>query len=250
MIDRKELEEYAKIRGLNLGQAEKDYLQTIMLFILYQKYGRELVFKVGTALNKCFNLDRFSQDIDFTSAVPDNFSKTISSGLEKFLIPAEFEETRNDSIKTRFEIKGSLYTGDERTLCFIVVDISLREKVILEPIVRRIGWNHPELPVFDVVVMREEEILAEKVRTIFTRTRARDIYDVFFLIQKGIKPNLKLINEKMNYYGLSFSYLDFIKRLNESEKVWKSELAQLVRTVPPFEKVAERILSEFKELIS
>jgi predicted nucleotidyltransferase component of viral defense system len=163
MIDRKELEEYAKIRGLNLGQAEKDYLQTIMLFILYQKYGRELVFKGGTALNKCFNLDRFSQDIDFTSAVPDNFSKTISSGLEKFLIPAEFEETRNDSIKTRFKIKGPLYTGDERTLCFIVVDISLREKVILEPIVRRIGWNHPELPVFDVVVMREEEILGKKL---------------------------------------------------------------------------------------
>ena len=77
MIDRKELEEYAKIKGLNLGQAEKDYVQTIMLFILYQKYGRELVFKGGTALNKCFNLDRFSQDIDFTSAVPDDFNKTI-----------------------------------------------------------------------------------------------------------------------------------------------------------------------------
>jgi predicted nucleotidyltransferase component of viral defense system len=45
MIDRKELEEYAKIRGLNLGQAEKDYLQTIMLFILYQKYGRELFLR-------------------------------------------------------------------------------------------------------------------------------------------------------------------------------------------------------------
>jgi len=105
------------------------------------------------------------------------------------------------------------------------------------------------LPAFDVVVMREEEILAEKVRAIFTRSRARDIHDVFFLIQKGIKPNLKLINEKLNYYSLSFSYLDFIKRLNESEKIWKSEPAQLVRTVPPFEKVTERISSEFKELI-
>jgi len=118
MIDRKELEEYAKIKGLNLGQAEKDYVQTIMLFILYQKYGRELVFKGGTALNKCFNLDRFSQDIDFTSAVPDDFSKTILSGLERFLISAEFEERRNDSIKTRFKIKGPLYTDDERTTMF------------------------------------------------------------------------------------------------------------------------------------
>jgi hypothetical protein len=46
----------------------------------------------------------------------------------------------------------------------------------------------------------------------------------------------------MNYYGLSFSYLDFIKRLNESEKVWKSELAQLVRTVPPFKSCRKNIV--------
>ncbi|MGB9805180.1 MAG: nucleotidyl transferase AbiEii/AbiGii toxin family protein [Thermoproteota archaeon] len=131
MIDRKELETYAKIKGLNLGQAEKDYIQTIMLFILYQKYKRELVFKGDTALNKCFNLDRFSQDIDFTSAISYDFSKTILLGLEKFLIPAEFEERRNDSIKIRFKIKGPLYTSNERTLCLVVVGISLREKLFL-----------------------------------------------------------------------------------------------------------------------
>ncbi|MGB9758762.1 MAG: nucleotidyl transferase AbiEii/AbiGii toxin family protein [Thermoproteota archaeon] len=99
-----------------------------------------------------------------------------------------------------------------------------KRKVILEPIVKRIGWNHPELPAFDVIVMREEEILAEKVRAIFTRMRARDIYDVFFLIQKGIKPNLELINEKLNYCGLSFSYQDFVKRLNSSKGYGKVSL--------------------------
>ena len=168
MISKRELEEYAKVRGLNLGQAEKDYLQTIILFILYQKYGRELVFKGGTALNQCFNLDRFSQDIDFTSTVTDEFSKVITKGLKRFLIDAIAEEKRDDSIKIRFEIKGPLYTGDKRTICFIVADISLREKVILQPVVKRIGWNHPELPVFDVVVMQEAEILAEKVRAVLT----------------------------------------------------------------------------------
>jgi predicted nucleotidyltransferase component of viral defense system len=248
MISRKELEEYARMRGLNLGQAEKDYLQTIMLFILYQKYGKELIFKGGTALNQCFNLDRFSQDIDFTSTVTDEFGKVITKGLKRFLIDATAEEKRDDSIKIRFEIKGPLYTGDKRTTCFIVVDISLREKVILQPLIKRIGWNHPELPVFDVVVMQEAEILAEKVRAVLTRTRARDVYDIFFLIQKSIKPSLDLINKKLAYYGLTFHHQTFIKKLNEIKKVWKSELSPLVKVVPQCNEVVERISSKFSTL--
>ncbi len=50
MIDREELKEYAKRRGLNLGQAEKDYFQNILLFILYQHYGKSLIFKGGIDL--------------------------------------------------------------------------------------------------------------------------------------------------------------------------------------------------------
>jgi hypothetical protein len=148
----------------------------------------------------------------------------------------------------RFKIKGPLYTGSERSTCFIVVDISLREKVILPPLIKRIGWNHPELPVFDVVVMQEAEILAEKVRAILTRTRARDVYDIFFLIQKGIEPQLDLINEKLSYYNLTFNYQTFIEKLNEIEKVWENELSQLVKILPEFSEVREIIPSKFSTL--
>lgn len=48
-----------------MGQAEKDYFQEIILFILYREFGRELVFKGGTALTKCYGFDRFSEDLDF-----------------------------------------------------------------------------------------------------------------------------------------------------------------------------------------
>jgi len=248
MISKEELEEYAKTRGLNLGQAEKDYLQTLMLFILYQKYGRELVFKGGTALNKCFNLDRFSQDLDFTASVTSDFGNVIVKGLKRFLIDATFEERKNDSIKIRFEINGPLYTGERKTACFIVVDISLREKVLLQPLIKKIGWNHPEIPAFDVVVMQEAEILAEKVRAVFTRSRARDIYDIYFLLQKGIEPSLELINKKLEYCNLVFDYQSFLERINEVEKVWENELSQLVKTIPKFSEVKEKILLEFSKL--
>jgi predicted nucleotidyltransferase component of viral defense system len=66
MISRNELEEYAQIKKLNLGQAEKDYFQQIFLSILYGRFGKELIFKGGTALNKAYGLDCFSEDLDFT----------------------------------------------------------------------------------------------------------------------------------------------------------------------------------------
>lgn len=61
-------------------------------------------------------------------------------------------------------------------MCKIELDLSFRENVILEPRIETIGRFLKEIPAFDVVVMREEEILAEKVRAIMTRTRARDVY--------------------------------------------------------------------------
>ena len=65
MISKEELKEYAKATGLNLGQAEKDYFQNILLFIIYQAYSTGVIFKGGTALKKCFGLNRFSEDLDF-----------------------------------------------------------------------------------------------------------------------------------------------------------------------------------------
>jgi predicted nucleotidyltransferase component of viral defense system len=59
------------------------------------------------------------------------------------------------------------------------------------------------LPFF-VIVMNKDEILAEKVRTVITRNRARDIYDLWFLLQGGAGIDLKLINAKLSYYNKKF----------------------------------------------
>lgn len=45
MITKSELKEYARLKHLNLGQAEKEYFQDIVLFIIYERFGREIVFK-------------------------------------------------------------------------------------------------------------------------------------------------------------------------------------------------------------
>ena len=66
MISKDELKEYAKVKDFNLGQAEKNYFQHLILFGLYKEFGKELVFKGGSALTLCYGYNRFSEDLDFT----------------------------------------------------------------------------------------------------------------------------------------------------------------------------------------
>ncbi len=60
MLSLKELEDSARLKRLSLINAEKDYLQEVILSSIYSFVGRELVFKGGTCLYKLYKLNRFS----------------------------------------------------------------------------------------------------------------------------------------------------------------------------------------------
>ncbi len=232
-----QLKIYANLRGLNLGQAEKDYYQNIILFILYNKLSKELVFKGGTALAKCYGLNRFSEDLDFTVTEEMDFIGMIDKGLDEFRIIHLVKETRisDNSKKYKVKIEGVLYKGTERTLCSITLDFSLREKILFSPDISTIGHHMDIIPVFEVYVMKKEEIMAEKVRAILTRKSARDLYDLVFLINNGIIADKKSINEKLNYYELTFDRDKLIERLRSIKDIWNSELKSLIRNVPDLE---------------
>src|SRR5690606_37680860 len=113
----------------NLGQAEKDYYQEIILFILYSEFGKELIFKGGTALTKCFGFDRFSEDLDFTASKELDIKKTLIKGLKNFYIDFTLEERMFlESKNMIIKIKGPLYNGNNISLCKISLDISIREQ--------------------------------------------------------------------------------------------------------------------------
>lgn len=231
-----QLKSYANLRGLNLGQAEKDYYQNMILFILYNKTSKELVFKGGTALAKCYGLNRFSEDLDFTVTNEKNFIDIINKGLDEFSIKHTVKEIRTSggSKKYKIKIEGILHKGTERTSCSITLDFSLREKTLIEPEISTIGYHMDIIPVFEVYVMKKKEIMAEKVRAILTRKSARDLYDLVFLIKSGTTVGEKMIKEKLKYYKLDFNKAEIIKKSQSIESIWKSELKSLVRNVPDF----------------
>lgn len=250
MISRKELEAFGKMLGFNAYQAEKDYLQHAFLSSIYSVSSNEFVFKGGTALQKVYGLNRFSEDLDFTfdsPADPQPFIGKAVAGNRAFTETAIASmHSKGLSFTAKLKLKGPLFSGSERSLQTIYVEASLREKPLLKTVTRSIVPPYTDLPPYIAVTMAPEEILAEKIRAALTRSKARDLYDLWFLLRKGIRFDSALADRKLAYYGEAFIEAKFEKNVKAKEKGWESELGRLVKSPPTFKEVSSYVISEVK----
>src|SRR3989337_1771728 len=118
MLSRKSLESMKSTLGLNLGQIERDYLQHIVLLFLYRHAGNWLVFKGGTSLQKAYGLNRFSDDLDFTSKKEEDIegiAHGIKTDLFIFGLENEVKINRMENVSEVivYSIKGPLYTVND-----------------------------------------------------------------------------------------------------------------------------------------
>lgn len=248
MLSKEELSKIAERKNLTLEKTERDYLLEIILYALFQKVKDELVFKGGTALYKLYGLNRFSEDLDFTlmkhrSTVPKFIQEAVRQ-LSKLGVVAKIKEIRDyrQQINVHLECKGPLYTGGKETMVYIPLNLSLREKV-QHPQQDRFFSSYREIPSFELCVMREPEIAAEKVRTILARDKARDVYDLWFLLKKGIKLDNNLIERKMRKAGITWDKNSLLTAIAAKEKMWEQDLQKLVLgNLPPFKKIQEELI--------
>ena len=96
--------------------------------------------------------------------------------------------------------------------------------------------------------MKQEEIFAEKVRALMTRQRARDLFDLHFLIKNKIYAEKYIIKKKMEYYNMDFDINKLIPRINELESQWEKELKGFVLNLPSFGIVRNHVARRIKEL--
>ena len=252
MITKEELQELAKTSGFKLHQEKKSYIQMIALYHIYKKISRELVFKGGTALQKVYGLNRFSEDLDFTrNEGVDLYAlmEHVIIGLRNYGVDCEIkkEKTRFEfSDKFKISAKGPLFSGDVSRV-FVRVEISGREKTILEPEIRNVFPIYRDVPNFSLAVMPLKEVVAEKVRAIFSRDKPRDVYDLWFLLNKGIDIDHAFIDKKLGIGGLEYTFEGFSEKLKESGKSWENDLRILLNNIPPFPKVERYILDKFKK---
>ncbi|HIK00545.1 TPA: nucleotidyl transferase AbiEii/AbiGii toxin family protein [archaeon] len=229
MIDRETLINLSKIHNLRPWQQEKHYIQSAILTVASEI---PLILKGGTYLWFFHGLNRFSEDLDFTALEPlhENLPSKISESL--FLLGIENNlkiiSKGSKSLSFRISAKGPLYTS-EKDLCHVYLEISTRESILEKASALKLENAGYSLPSKIVMGMNLTEVGAEKVRAILARNKARDLYDLNFLItEKNISFKEPLINEKLSYYGKKFAGDEFLKHVHARKGQWNSELKSLI----------------------
>jgi len=251
MITKGELRKIAERKSLSLENAEKDYLLDILLFQIATESGDALILKGGASLYKFFNLNRFSEDLDFTlnrrRFDEEAFVKKIIRRLALIGIDGKVKDTEKsgNEINVKFHFRGPLYDGSQHSLCYIAVNISRRERIIKEPKRELVIPSSREIPSFQAYVMDEGEIAAEKVRAIMTRNKPRDVYDLWFLLKRGVILDLSMVDTKLNIYSVKFSLDKFKRSVEEKRKSWDTDLKGLVMgDLVGFSRAKEEILAK------
>ena len=259
MIDeRLLLEQSPKFRDLR--QLEKDYLLTLLLYEIYFEFNNELIFKGGTSLKYFYNLNRFSEDLDFSytginstegrNLVTNRINKAVDRlSLQYPVIQREHRGNKENGIviginfDVRIQGPLSKRLGQMQN---VKIDLSLRNDVLQRPDIKYLLPAYQDITTFTVPVLNIEEITAEKVASILERDKMRDIYDLYFLLViRGIKPNESLIREKMNKREEKFDDQKLHLKLNEAlnQMKWKSELSYLINPLPDNKMVVEALES-------
>ncbi|MGC8831781.1 MAG: nucleotidyl transferase AbiEii/AbiGii toxin family protein [Thermoproteota archaeon] len=198
-----------------------------------------MVFKGGTALAFFYGLNRFSEDMDFT--LKEHFDLRslmveIGRDLEVLNMEAVFKiiEDNPGSFSFRIGVEGPFFT-QEVERCFVRVEVSRREKVLREVEIKELRPVYPDILPFYVMVMNLEEILAEKVRALTWRGKARDLYDLWFLLKMRVRVDLDLINDKLSYYKKEFNLKEFMENVDKIREIWKQELPPvIIGSLPDF----------------
>ena len=92
------------------------------------------------------------------------------------------------------------------------------------------------------------EVLAEKVRTLATRSKARDLYDVAQLTGQGIIVGMDLVDKKMEWGDQAFDRTKILERTKHLQGVWEKELGSLMEHVPPFGEALEALEGLLEDL--
>ncbi len=232
---------------------EKDYHLTRILHKISKKQIKDLVFKGGTCLNKCYlGFYRLSEDLDFvyntdTKELSKRQIKLILDKLRRELIgildELEFETSKElgkgwKMLTSRFkprivglEIITKYNSIIDNSVQTIKLEISFRKK-LRKPTKRKTikhefidATGEPILEKdIEIEVIDLNENLAEKFRALMVRKNIaiRDVYDIHFILKNKIakidKALIDLILAKINESSKERftrkELFDFIKSLD------------------------------------
>ena len=169
----------------------REYCQHLFLSYFYQQpLTDQVFFKGGTALRVIYNSPRFSEDLDFSSSL------TSIQALEDAVLGALAEIAREnvdvDIAEAKTTSGGYLsivnFRGEGAPIS-VQLEISLREG---EKRGEAVTIVSDFIPAYTILALDREQLINEKIQALLSRKKARDFYDLYFLL----RANLLLPGEK------------------------------------------------------
>jgi predicted nucleotidyltransferase component of viral defense system len=228
----------------------------------FSRYSRKMAFRGGTCIKKVYFPDetRFSEDLDFTNLTVEesnSFLEEVNRLIGRNTGVTTFERTDVEYQNERGLDFILFYTSVLQERNHITFNISTttpfeqpkRMKVAVSP-------YFVESP--RIQTMNLNEILAEKMRALLQRKKARDVFDIWFLIhEKRVKLDKHMLRMKLqrSYDAAplgkrkeaeTYIMSEIISRIKHSatEKSWNNELGGLTMRPEPERKTVIKIVCD------
>lgn len=228
---------YANERRVPFSTIIKEILHYEILYAMAQSEAlSQLTFQGGTALRLCYRGTRYSEDLDF--ACSEDFHtdamKPFAELLQKEIAAAydldveikkpKFTDQRTARVSVaRWSAKILVPQTDPSVPQNQVINIEVANVPAYEPDLVAVNANYPHLPapLQQMIIATETptEILADKIVALVARPylKARDVWDIKFLLDRQTVPNFKLVQKKLSDYGWTAEA--FKSQMNEKIKL-------------------------------
>lgn len=243
MLKAKAVDFFAHRSGIkNLEIAEREVILTYALGLLAEAgLSSRLAFKGGTCIRKVhvgFS-GRFSMDLDYTALNVMDPEDVVLNLMEAF--NREFHGITFRLDKEWRVTQGGLSCAVEPAYSHswndngaFEVQVSFREQPTLEmetkPLLPQPYFEDLEFEPPDVPCIEFHEVLSEKIRAAYQRTKVRDLHDLFTLASKPFNRPLvrRLAVIKLWQVRSSFHPEAFVERIRAGPYDWK-DLERLVQ---------------------
>jgi predicted nucleotidyltransferase component of viral defense system len=256
VISEAQLRQLARDLDVRLGYAEKNYVNSWLLWGIYgSPYGDDLLFKGGTALSKLYFPEtwRYSEDLDFgVEGEYRGSEEELQVALEEAarVSGIDFEVTKHRELQREtypthyvdVNVQYVAVLGHKNTTS---LDLMIDEHVAFASVDHR--HSYEDVPEFELSAYSLEEIFAEKLRALYQRTQARDYYDLYRMITEADVDDsaiLPAFARKCEHDGLDVDLRDGLPREKRGEirDGWQNTLPDLVADLPEFDPVYEALV--------
>lgn len=200
-------------------------LQDIIVDLVYDIFPN-IIFHGGTSLWRCYNGNRFSEDLNFYLLKQNNIKDALKKELlKKDLNLLKYKETDN-LISTKI--------AQENIIVQLEIRLLNKNDSILKKAIP-IEYNKINGSTITIFCLSEKDLLFEKANAYLNRKLIRDIYDVYFL---------------SNFVNLNFTELNKIKKIiaEFKEPIDESNLKTIVYkgAIPNYKQMITAIKNRFK----